>query len=203
MAARAGGGDGWIGVDWTLRIDGGIQPKRQICFAPVHVAHGTVASISGRARGAHGRIADISEIVMASSKSNHCVSASERGQVIAGVDPMYQKIEIHTLGRLSLIGRIHGAAANRRVCVRRIVAQDAVLRLITQAAVDRGELNMASLTISRRNNLTARRDRRSVSGKVDHLIDGPILDRLLGSGSRQHRLAAPRFHTDGVSPCRA
>ena len=65
------------------------------------------------------------------------VRAIVRKQVLTGVDPMHQEIEIDTLGRQRFVAGNLCATADRRVRSRRIVAQNAVFGLIAQPAVER------------------------------------------------------------------
>src|SRR5581483_1295001 len=165
------------------------------------MAHRTVLKIGSLSRGAHRRVKNAREIVMAALEPNHNVwLPSGRHYIHAVVNAVNHKVEIDALGRSCLISRVLSHGSGSRVGIRRIVTEYAVFGLIAQASVQR-QRHMTVVAIADGHHNAPRRHLGAIYGEVSHWVLRAHGDALLRGCTGENGRTHARFAGDRVRSC--
>lgn len=179
-------------IDPALRVGDRIQADGQILLTGFGMTERAVLQVGGFAGRAHGRVENTGEVMRTSSEAGDGVwLAAGRHDVDAVVNPMDHNGKID--GLWSLTGGPLGD-----IGVRRIVAEDAVLRIIAPVSMQR-KVHVALIAVGFRDYRAAGLNCGAVHGEVEDLIRGSALDLLRCIGVGQDVLQPFGFDADGVS----
>src|SRR4051794_36108099 len=115
------------------------------------------SGVAWAALRAHRGKPHLGKIIDAPVSADHRVTLPRYLQVLARMDTMNQHVEIDALRRFGSLGRIGGVGPLRRVCIRRVVTEDAHLDVVAIAPMQ-GQIEMT---------LVARRNLSDVSPGLD------------------------------------